>query len=137
MTKLVLSIVVTWMVVNILKPIIKSIRAGKFEKRFLLEEGGMPSGHTSWVAPLSTSLYLETGFSYLFVISVILTLNVVYDAVHVRPKLGKIARAVNKLNNGKEGTVRLEETMGHSPAQVIVSLVLSVLIPLVLYEFSP
>jgi acid phosphatase family membrane protein YuiD len=46
MIKLILGIVVTWLVVNILKPLIKWKKAGKFEKRFLAEDGGMPSGHT-------------------------------------------------------------------------------------------
>ncbi len=134
MTKVILSIVATWIFVNILKPIIKWIKAGKFEKRFLMEEGGMPSGHTSWVAPLTTALYLETGFSYYFMISAVLTMNVVYDAVQVRPKLGKLARTMNKLTKGKVGFEKSEENIGHTLAEVLVSLVLSVLIPLAIYK---
>ncbi len=134
MTKLILSIVFTWLFVNILKPIIKWKKAGKFEKRFLAEDGGMPSGHTSWVAPLATGLYLETGFSYLFIISVVITLNVVYDAISVRPKIARQARSLNRLIQGKEGFEKLEESVGHTAAEVLVSLVLSVIIPLVVYK---
>jgi acid phosphatase family membrane protein YuiD len=118
MTKLILGIVFTWLVVNILKPLIKWKKAGKFEKRFLAEDGGMPSGHTSWVAPLATGMYLETGFSYYFIISVVITLNVVYDAISVRPKIGRQARTLNN----------------HTPSEVLVSLVLSVIIPLAIYK---
>jgi hypothetical protein len=134
MTKLILGIVVTWLVVNILKPIIKWKKAGKFEKRFLAEDGGMPSGHTSWVAPLATGMYLETGFSYYFIISVVITLNVVYDAISVRPKIGRQARLLNRLMEGKEGFTKVEESVGHTPAEVFVSLVLSVVIPLAIYR---
>jgi acid phosphatase family membrane protein YuiD len=134
MTKLILGIVVTWLVVNILKPFIKWKKAGKFEKRFLAEDGGMPSGHTSWVAPLATGMYLETGFSYYFIISVVITLNVVYDAISVRPKIGRQARMFNTLMEGKEGFEKLEESVGHTPAEVLVSLVLSVIIPLAIYR---
>jgi len=134
MTKIILSIVATWVCVNILKPIIKWIKAGKFEKKFLMEEGGMPSGHTSWVAPLTTALYLETGFSHFFMISAVLTMNVVYDAVQVRPKLGILARTVNKMNEEKKGFEKLEENIGHTLPEVLVSLVLSVLIPLAIYK---
>ena len=134
MTRMILSIVATWVFVNILKPIVKWIKAGKFEKRFLMEEGGMPSGHTSWVAPLTTALYLETGFSHYFMISLVLTMNVVYDAVQVRPKLGKLARAVNRMNEGKEDFKKLEENIGHTLSEVLVSLVLSVLIPFATYK---
>ena len=134
MTKLILGIVVTWLVVNILKPLIKWKKAGKFEKRFLAEDGGMPSGHTSWVAPLATGMYLETGFSYYFIISVVITLNVVYDAISVRPKIGRQARMFNTLMEGKEGFEKLEESVGHTPAEVLVSLVLSVIIPLAIYR---
>lgn len=134
MTKLILSIVVTWLIVNILKPLIKWKKTGKFEKRFLAEDGGMPSGHTSWVAPLATGIYLETGFSYLFIISVVITLNVVYDAISVRPKIGHQARTLNKLIEGKAGFEKLEECVGHTPAEVLVSLALSVIFPLIVYK---
>jgi acid phosphatase family membrane protein YuiD len=134
MIKLIFSIVFTWLFVNILKPIIKWKKAGKFEKRFLAEDGGMPSGHTSWVAPLATGLYLETGFSYLFIISVVITLNVVYDAISVRPKIARQARSLNRLIEGKEGFEKLEESVGHTAAEVLVSLVLSVIIPFVIYK---
>jgi len=134
MTRMILSIVATWFVVNILKPIIKWLKAGRFEKKFLMEEGGMPSGHTSWVAPLTTALYLETGFSHYFMISAVITLNVVYDAILVRPKLGKLARTVNTMNEGKEGYKKLNESIGHTPSEVLVSLALSVLIPLAIYK---
>ncbi len=134
MTKLILGIVFTWLVVNILKPLIKWKKAGKFEKRFLAEDGGMPSGHTSWVAPLATGMYLETGFSYYFIISVVITLNVVYDAISVRPKIGRQARALNKLLEGRERGEKLEESVGHTPSEVLVSLILSVIIPLAIYK---
>jgi acid phosphatase family membrane protein YuiD len=134
MKKLILGIVITWLVVNILKPLIKWKKGGKFEKRFLVEEGGMPSGHTSWVAPLTTGMYLETGFSYYFIISFVITLNVVYDAISVRPKIGRQAHTLNKLIEGKEGFEKLEETVGHTASEVFVSLVLSVIIPLAIYK---
>ena len=134
MTKLILGIAVTWVVVNTLKPLIKWKKAGKFEKRFLAEDGGMPSGHTSWVAPLATGMYLETGFSYYFIISLVITLNVVYDAISVRPKIGRQARTLNTLTEGREEFENLEESVGHTPAEVFVSLVLSVIIPLAIYK---
>lgn len=134
MIKLILGIVVTWVVVNTLKPLIKWKKAGKFEKRFLAEDGGMPSGHTSWVAPLATGMYLETGFSYYFIISLVITLNVVYDAISVRPKISRQALTLNKLLDGKEGFGKLEENVGHTPSEVLVSLALSVIIPLAIYK---
>jgi hypothetical protein len=134
MIKLILGIVITWLIVNILKPLIKWKKAGKFEKRFLAEDGGMPSGHTSWVAPLATGMYLETGFSYYFIISVVITLNVVYDAISVRPKISRQALTLNKLLEGKEGFRKLDENVGHTPTEVLVSLILSVIIPLAIYK---
>ena len=134
MTKLILGIVVTWLVVNILKPLIKWKKAGKFEKRFLAEDGGMPSGHTSWVAPLATGMYLETGFSYYFIISVVITLNVVYDAIRVRPMIGRQAHTLNELIEGRGGVEKMEERVGHTPSEVLVSLILSVIIPMAIYK---
>jgi acid phosphatase family membrane protein YuiD len=79
-------------------------------------------------------MFLETGFSYSFIITVVIALNVVYDALSVRPKIGRQARMLNKLTEGKEGFNRVEESVGHTPAEVLVSLALSIIIPLAIYK---
>jgi len=134
MKEMVLSVVITWAFINILKPIVTWIRTGEMNRRTLITNGGMPSGHTALVAPLTTAMFLETGFSALFVLSLALTLNVIYDAVSVRMVIERQSRTINALTAGKPGFVKMEENVGHEPAEVVVSLVLSVIIPLIVYR---
>jgi acid phosphatase family membrane protein YuiD len=133
MIRFVLSIFLTWAVVNILKPIVHWKKNRVFNRQTLARNGGMPSGHTSLVASLATALLLETGFSPLFITSLVLMFIVVYDAVKVRTVIEKQARVLNALllANGKEAD--LEETVGHSMPEVLVSLVFSVVIPVAVY----
>jgi len=134
MKEMVLSVVITWAFINILKPIVTWIRTGEMNRNTLITNGGMPSGHTALVAPLTTAMFLETGFSALFVLSLALTLNVIYDAVSVRMVIERQSRTINALTAGKPGFAKMEENVGHKPAEVVVSLVLSVIIPLIVYK---
>jgi len=133
MKELVLSVAITWAFINILKPIVTWIRTGEMNRSTLATNGGMPSGHTALVAPLSTALFLETGFSAVFILSLALTLNVIYDAVSVRMIIERQSRTINALTEGKPGFAKMEENVGHEPLEVFVSLVLSVVIPLIVY----
>lgn len=134
MKELVLSVVITWVFINMLKPIVTWIRTGEINRRTLATNGGMPSGHTALVAPLTTALFLETGFSMLFVLSLALTLNVIYDAISIRMIIERQSRTINALTEGKPGFAKMEENVGHEPAEVFVSLVLSVIVPLIVYR---
>lgn len=130
----VLSIFVTWAIVNALKPTITWIRKGEISKKTIFANGGMPSGHTALVASLATTLYLETGFSPLFLTGVVMAMIVIYDAIRVRTIIEKQSRILNVLLKEKNGKKELEETVGHTPAEVLVSLALSVIIPVVVYK---
>ena len=92
---LVLSIAVTWLLVKIIKAVVDSRREGGFSLKILLYDGGMPSAHTAAVASLATGLFLETGFSYLFIISIILALIVMNDALKVRWVTQEQSKALN------------------------------------------
>ena len=134
MIKLILSVVVTWSVANMLKPIITWIRSGKFSKETIFTKGGMPSGHTALSAPLATALFFETGFSPLFATALILTILVVYDAIWVRTVIEKHSHAINALIKNRNDLPKMEENVGHTPAEVLVSLALSFVIPLLIYK---
>jgi acid phosphatase family membrane protein YuiD len=134
MTRLILSVAITWGVANMLKPIITWIRSGKLGKETVFTKGGMPSGHTALSAPLATALFFETGFSPLFVTALILTILVVYDAVWVRTVIEKQSRTINALIADRNDLPKMEENVGHTPVEVLVSLILSFLIPVIIYS---
>lgn len=95
--------------------------------------GGMPSGHTALAGSLTMALLLETGFSPYFVMGVVITILVIYDAVNVRSIIEQQSKAINKLISDRKDIPKLEENVGHTGLEVAVSLGLSVIIPLLVY----
>lgn len=134
MIEFALSIALTWAIVNILKPIIKWKKSGIINRRTLAGNGGMPSGHTSLVASLATALFLETGFSPLFITSLVVMFIVIYDAVKVRTEIEKQARVLNSLLKESGREPELEESVGHSIPEVLVAVALSLIIPIAVYS---
>jgi len=134
MKKFVLSIIITWVFVYIVKVIFILIKEGRLDKEMLVMNGGMPSGHTALAGSLTMALLLETGFSPYFVMGVVITILVIYDAVNVRTITEKQSRALNKLIEDRKDIPKLEENVGHTIWEAVVSLGLSVVIPLLVYN---
>lgn len=135
MNKFCLAIIITWTTAYVLKILFNLLKEKKLNKEMLFSNGGMPSGHTALAASLTMALFLETGFSPYFVIGIVLTILVIYDAVNVRTVIEKQSKAINKLIGDRKDIPKLEEKVGHTLLEVIVSLGLSVIIPLLVYHF--
>lgn len=136
MTPLVLSVAITWTLANVMKPIVTLIREKKINRKTLATNGGMPSGHTALVVSLTTALFLETGLSPVFMTGLVLAILVMYDAIKVRIEIERQARVLNRLLEEKGISERLEENVGHTPAEVLVSIVLGTVIPILIYHLS-
>ena len=135
MNKFCFAIIITWTTVYVLKILFILLKEKKLNKETLISNGGMPSGHTALAASLTMALLLETGFSPYFVTGIVLTILVIYDAVNVRTVIEKQSKAINKLIGDRKDIPRLEEKVGHTLPEVIVSLGLSIIIPLLVYYF--
>ena len=131
MTPFILSVAVTWTLANVMKPVIILIREKKINRKTIAANGGMPSGHT---ASLTMSLFLETGLSPVFMTGLVLAILVMYDALKVRVEIERQARVINLLLEEKGVSERLEENVGHSPAEVLVSLVMGIVIPVLIFH---
>ena len=134
MLHLYLSVGIAWLVANVAKPVVTYIRENRLSKETSYTAGGMPSGHTALVVSLTTSLYLETGFSAIFLVAFALAILVMYDAIRVRSVIENLSRTINDLMKHHEGFTPLEEHVGHTPAEVFVSLVLGIIIPILVYK---
>jgi acid phosphatase family membrane protein YuiD len=136
MTNLAVSVILTWGVANALKPIITLIREKRISRDTIFTNGGMPSGHTSLVVSLVTGLFLETGFSPFFLTALVLAAIVIYDALRVRTAIEEQARVLNRLLEARGDDQRVEENVGHTPAEVLVSLILGIMIPILVYTLT-
>ncbi|MBN1258248.1 divergent PAP2 family protein [Candidatus Peregrinibacteria bacterium] len=94
-----------------------------------LAPGGMPSGHSSFVSALVVTVaYKEGAGSTLFMISAVIALIVMYDAINLRYEAGKHAKTINKL----VPEAKLEESLGHNHLEVVVGAVFGAVVAFLL-----
>lgn len=125
----------TWVLVQIGKIILMSIREKSFKREYICTAGGMPSTHAAVVAALAFAVGRTMGFdSASFAIACITAAIVDYDAAGVRYNAGRHAIAINelieKLDIKELESVRkkaLREKLGHTVPQVLVGTALGIL----------
>ena len=128
-----------WLIAQTMKVALGVIREKKFNFRWFLGTGGMPSSHAASVSSLATSVGIVYGFdSALFAISLVFALVVMFDAQGVRRSTGQQATILNKMMDdiywkGQIEEKRLEELVGHTPVQVLAGFLFGVVCALFLY----
>jgi acid phosphatase family membrane protein YuiD len=96
--------------------------------------GGMPSSHSAMVASMTASIAFSEGVdSNLFIVTLMIALIIIRDALGVRRSSGIQARVLNWL--GKQASEKLhieyhpvKEVNGHSPLEVAVGALLGIII---------
>ena len=115
-----------WIIGQGIKMIINILRGKKFDFRWFLGTGGMPSSHAAGVAALATSCGLESGFqSGIFALAAVFAMVTMFDAQGVRRSTGEQAMILNKVIDDMYWHKRVEmgrirDFVGHSPMQVLV-----------------
>lgn len=128
-----------WMVGQAIKIVVNLLYGKKFDFRWILGTGGMPSSHAAGVTALSTACGLEYGFSSgVFALSAIFALVTMFDAQGVRRSTGQQAEILNKLVDDMYWHKRLDggvigAFVGHTPIQVLVGFVMGATLALFLY----
>jgi len=121
---------ITIILAEALKAVIDIIRERK-KVRFI-NPGGMPSGHSSFVSSLVVTVaYIEGIKSTMFMISSVIALVVMYDAVTLRREAGLHAKAINKI----KPDTNLEESLGHTLWEVIAGAIFGALVAYLLLDF--
>lgn len=136
--KVLLATLLSWLVAQTLKVILGVIRQKRFDFRWFLGTGGMPSSHAAGVCALATAVGLTFGFySSLFAVTLVFTIIVMFDAQGVRRTVGKQAEILNKILDdiywrGKVSEDRLKELLGHTPIEVLAGTILGIVIALII-----
>jgi acid phosphatase family membrane protein YuiD len=87
-----------WVIAQTIKVAIGVIRQRRFDFRWFVGTGGMPSSHTTGASCLATAIGLECGFnSVYFALAAAFAIVVMFDAQGVRRATGKQARILNKI----------------------------------------
>jgi len=129
--------ILAWTVAQTIKVILGVIRTKKFDFRWFVGTGGMPSAHSAGVFCLATTVGLRMGFdSPVFAVTAIFSMITMFDAQGVRRAAGHQAETLNKMLDDiyvehriKED--RLKELLGHTPLQVFVGAILGGLLAVV------
>jgi acid phosphatase family membrane protein YuiD len=125
-----------WLIAQTIKVTLGLIRERKFDFRWFIGTGGMPSSHVTGASCLATAVGLEYGFnSVYFALAASFALVVMFDAQGVRRATGRQARILNKIMDdiywqGRTHEARLRELVGHTPIEVFVGLLLGIIIAL-------
>jgi acid phosphatase family membrane protein YuiD len=125
-----LSFVTSYIIAAILKIGVASYKKRKLNLKSSLENGGMPSMHTSSIISITVAIAIENGLTPLFFLAVVISTIIMSDAVKVRKNLGDQGDALNTLLNKK-----LKIVHGHTIMQVLVGFIIGVLTPLILGYF--
>lgn len=137
--KVLMSTLSSWFIAQFLKVVIGIIRQKRFDFRWFIGTGGMPSSHAAGAATLATSVGLVQGFSSAyFALAASFAIVVMFDAQGVRRAAGRQARLLNKITEdiywrGRLEDTRLRELIGHTPVEVIAGSLLGIAIAFLMY----
>ena len=129
-----------WIIAQVIKVVLGVFRERRFNFRWFVGTGGMPSSHAAWVSALATSIGVTYGFdSALFAVVLVFTLVVLFDAQGVRLSAGRQAEILNKMLEDIYWKKRLDESklkefIGHTPIEVLAGSALGIIVSLLLYK---
>jgi len=127
-----LATLIAWVTAQTIKILINSVNEKRFNFRWLVSTGGMPSAHSAGVMSLAAAVGIQEGFnSTVFIATLIFALVIAFDAQGVRRATGQQAEILNKIMDDiywrrKIQEDRLKELIGHTPFEVLVGSVIGI-----------
>lgn len=128
----ILSCILAMIVAQLAKIALDYVKKRKIDYSLFLSTGGMPSGHSSVVAALVTSVYLAEGASSLFAVAIVIAFIVIYDSMTIRKTVGHHSNILNDILRALKLHQKyvLKELAGHSFTQVVIGLLLGFVVAL-------
>ena len=114
----------------------------RFDFRWLIGTGGMPSTHAAGVSALSITVGYMNGFdSPLFAVSAAFTVITLFDAQGVRRWSGRQAQVLNKMLEDmyfkrRIQEQRVKEMLGHTPIEVLAGMAVGILTATLLQQME-
>lgn len=138
--KILVTTVCAWAIAQGLKVVIGYFREKRFNFKWLVRSGGMPSSHSALSMSLTTSMGLYYGFdSGLFAMSLGFAVITMFDAQGVRRHSGRQAAALNRILDdlyAHKGLREepLKELLGHAPVEVYAGGLLGIVVAILFYS---
>ncbi len=138
--KVAMTTLAAWFIAQTIKVVLGVIKEKRFNFKWFVGTGGMPSSHAAGVIALVTSVGLQVGVgSPLFALALLFTIVVLCDAQGVRWSTGKQAEILNRIMDDiyfkkKIQEDRLKELVGHTPIQVLAGMLIGLTVALMSYS---
>ncbi|MBI5150558.1 MAG: divergent PAP2 family protein [Candidatus Omnitrophica bacterium] len=137
--KVLIITLLVWAIAQGVKVLLGVIRERKFNFKWFIGTGGMPSSHAAGATALATATGLHMGFdSVVFALAVVFAMVTMFDAQGVRRSAGQQAALLNQMMDevywGRFESGRLIELIGHTPLQVIIGSAFGFLLACFLYQ---
>ena len=134
--KVFLAAAISWLIAQSIKVLLGIIREKRFNFKWFVGTGGMPSSHVAGVSALVTAVGLILGpESVIFAVSLVFAIIVMFDAQGVRQATGVQAEVLNEITGDiyfKRGLKeeKLKELIGHTQVEVLVGALLGIIVAL-------
>lgn len=125
-----------WATAQSLKVVFGAVREGRFNFKWFVGSGGMPSSHAAMVTAVAVAAGRQEGFgSSIFAVALIFATITMFDAQGVRRHTGIQANALNRIleDLSQSRGVReepLKALIGHTPIEVLVGSLIGAVIAL-------
>ncbi len=119
---------------------LKIFTGDKIRLKDFFAAGGMPSSHSSSTMGVTVACGIMLGFDHpIFIVALVFSLVVMYDATNVRLESGKHAEIINDLVEyvrvHKEfDAEQLKEIIGHEPFEVLMGALLGIAVAVVYFK---
>lgn len=137
--KIAVATLLAWFLAQTIKIILGLRNEKKFNFKWFVGSGGMPSSHAAGVAALATSVGIQEGAgSAIFVVALMFAIVVIFDAQGVRRSTGQQATILNQILDdiyfkGKIQEDRLKELVGHTPIQVFAGIAVGLAVTFLMF----
>ncbi|HKL41478.1 MAG TPA: divergent PAP2 family protein [Clostridia bacterium] len=124
---------IAWLIAQLLKIVTHYIQHRELDLTRIVGSGGMPSSHSSLVMGISTGIGIKYGWgSDIYVLALVFSVIVMYDASGVRRSVGKQAIILNRIiknlyQHKKIQEAKLKEFVGHTPKEVFAGALLGII----------
>jgi len=126
-----------WAFAQTLKVALGVLRTKRFDFRWFIGTGGMPSAHAAGSSALAVVVGRDLGFERPeFALAAVFAMVTMFDAQGVRRAAGTQASILNKILDdiywkGKIEGDRLKELIGHTPVEVFTGSIMGILLALI------
>jgi len=137
--KVMLATFFGWFFAQTIKVALGVVNEKRFNFKWFIGTGGMPSSHAAGVTALVTAVGIQEGVNTaLFIVALMFAVVVIADAQGFRRATGKQAEVLNRMLDDishargvKEE--RLKELLGHTPVQVFAGIFIGIITGFLFY----